>query len=63
MYSYRPLVPKSFVLNQLDLTEEGWKGFLKASQLEAAVIYSDSPANTTVNARDSYAAMVAVCGP
>lgn len=63
MYSYRPLVPKSFLLSQLDLTEEGWKVFLKASQFEAAIIYSDSPTNTKVNARDSHAAIIAVCGP
>jgi len=62
MYSYRPVVPKSFLQSQLDLTDAGWKNFVQASQLEAVIIYSDAPENTKINARDSHTALIAVFG-
>jgi len=56
-YSYRPSMPLPFLLNQLDLTEEGWKEFLQTTQWESAMIYSDP---TKINTKDSYTALVAL---
>lgn len=60
IFSYRQTVPTAFVLDQLGLKMEGWLSFLQATSLESAIVYSDSPENTKINAKDTYAILSAV---
>lgn len=53
-------MPTSFVLQQLGLTlVSEWNEFLTATSLENAIVYTDSPHNSKINAKDTYPLIMA----